>query len=354
MMNDLSKLRNWQTISISPENLTGEKGKGGSMPWEQGTSAAAARDLGTGWKVNPRMFIPAHETLTLADVKDQGEITQIWLTPTGYWRGQILRFYWDGEETPAIEVPLGDFFACGLNKYAQVSSLAVCVNPGSAFTCYWSMPFRKGFRITLENRNDEQVVVYYQINYIRRPVAEDEGYFHAQFRRVNPLPYKEVFTMLDGIEGKGHYVGTYMVWSVKSNLWWGEGEVKMYLDGDKEYPSICYTGTEDYFCGSYDCEDPVTHDRYVPFTTPYAGLAQVIEPTRLYNSQMRFGLYRWHITDPIFFEKDIRVTIQALGWRSSGRYLPLQDDISCVSYFYLDKPSCKLPKLGSFDDLELC
>ena len=80
------------------------------MPWEQGSSAAAARDLGTGWKVNPRMFIPAHETLTLADVKDQGEITQIWLTPTGYWRGQILRFYWDGEETPAVEVPLGDFF----------------------------------------------------------------------------------------------------------------------------------------------------------------------------------------------------------------------------------------------------
>ena len=160
--------------------------------------------------------------------------------------------------------------------------------------------------------------------------------------------------MLDGIEGKGHYVGTYMVWSVKSNLWWGEGEVKMYLDGDKEYPSICYTGTEDYFCGSYDFEDPVTHDHYVPFTTPYAGLAQVIEPDRLYNSQMRFGLYRWHITDPIFFEKDIRVTIQALGWRSGGRYLPLQDDISCVAYFYLDKPSCKLPKLGSFDDLELC
>lgn len=353
MMNRLSMLRDWQTFSVSPENLTGEKGEGGKMPWQEGASSAAARDLGTGWKVNPRMFINAHETLTLADVKDQGEINQIWLTPTGCWRGQILRFYWDGEETPAVECPLGDFFASGMNQYAQVSSAAVCVNPGSAFNCYWSMPFRKGFRITLENRNDEQVVVYYQINYTRRSVADDEAYFHAQFRRVNPLPYKEVFTMLENIEGRGAYVGTYMVWGSNNNGWWGEGEVKMFLDGDREYPTLCYTGTEDYFCGSYNFEDPVTHANYVPFTTPYSGLCQVNEPDRLYNSQMRFGLYRWHITDPVYFAHDIRITIQALGWRSGGRYLPLQDDISCVAFFYLDCPSCRLPKLGSFDDLEL-
>ena len=353
MLENLGRIKKEQLVSISPENLDGKKGGGGAMPWEQGSSREAARDLGTGWKVNPRRFIPAHQTLTLADVQDEGEITQIWLTPTGCWRGQVLRFYWDGETTPAVEVPLGDFFACGMNQYAQVSSLPVCVNPGSAFNCYWSMPFRKGFRITLENRNDEEVVVYYQINYLRKKVAEDAGYFHAQFRRVNPLPYKQDFTMLDNIHGTGHYVGTYMVWGSNSNGWWGEGEVKMYLDGDKEYPSICYTGTEDYFCGSYDFEDPVTHDRYVPFTTPYCGLCQVITPNTLYRSQMRFGLYRWHITDPVYFEKDIRVTIQALGWRSGGRYLPLQDDLSCVSYFYLDKPSCQLPPLGTADDWEL-
>ncbi len=353
MLNQLAAIRHHQLVSISPENLDGTKGRGGAMPVEQGSSKEAARDLGTGWKVNPRMFIEPHQTLTLADVKDQGEITQIWLTPTGYWRGQILRFYWDGEETPAVEVPLGDFFACGMNQYAQVSSIPVCVNPGSAFNCYWTMPFRKGFRITLENRNEEQVVVYYQINYVRKPVAEDAAYFHAQFRRVNPLPYKQDFTMLDNIQGTGHYAGTYMIWGSNSNGWWGEGEVKMFVDGDREYPSICYTGTEDYFCGSYDFEEPVTHDRYVPYTTPYCGLCQVVTPNTLYRSQMRFGMYRWHITDPVYFQKDIRVTIQALGWRSGGRYLPLQDDISCVSYFYLDKPSCQLPPLGSFDDLEL-
>lgn len=352
MLTNLSNLGREVLVSISPENLTGEKGNGGAMPLEQGTSKEAARDLGAGWKVNPRMFVPAGTTLTLADVQDQGEITQIWLTPTGYWRGQVLRIYWDGSETPAVECPLGDFFANGLNEYARVNSLPVCVNPGSAFNCYWPMPFRKGFKITLENRNADEVIVYYQINYLRKPVAENAGYFHAQFRRENPVKYMQDFTMLDNIQGQGRYVGTYMVWSSNSNGWWGEGEVKAYVDGDKEYPSICYTGTEDYFCGSYDFGNRKI-GQYEEFTSPYAGLAQVQRPDGVYRSQQRFGMYRWHITDPIPFESDIRITIQALGWRSAGRYLPLQDDISCVTFFYLDKPSCQLPKLGSFDDWEL-
>lgn len=120
------------------------------------------------------------------------------------------------------------------------------------------------------------------------------------------------------MQGKGHYVGTYMAWGVNNNGWWGEGEIKFYMDGDKQFPTICGTGTEDYFCGSYDFEDPVPHDRYVEFTTPYAGLPQVITPDRLYSSQFRFGLYRWHVTDPIRFESDLKVTIQALGWREGG------------------------------------
>ncbi len=353
MLELLSHLHTWETVSISPENLTGGKGMGGMTLVEQGTSREAASELGTGWKTNPRMFIPAGETLTLADVKDEGEITQIWLTPTGIWRGQILRVYWDGEQVPAVECPLGDFFANGLNEFAPVTSVPVCVNPGSAFNCYWNMPFRKGFRITLENRNPEDVTVYYQITYIRKTVAPDAAYFHAQFRRVNPNPYKVDFVMLDGIEGRGHYVGTYMTWGVHNNKWWGEGEVKMYLDGDVEYPSVCYTGTEDYFCGSYDFVNRVTHE-YQEYTTPYSGLAQIIRPDGQYRSQMRFGMYRWHITDPIFFQKNIRVTIQELGWHQNRKkYLPLQDDVSCVAFFYLDRPSCSLPRLGTPDELEI-
>lgn len=352
MLSNLSCLNQSPLISISPENLTGEKGRGGSTPVEQGTSGYCARDLGIGWKTNPRMFIQAGQTLTLAEVEDQGEIRQIWLTPTGCWRGQVLRIYWDGEETPAVECPLGDFFAAGLGTFSPVNSIPVCVNPGSAFNCYWPMPFRKGFKITVENRNAEQVVIYYQINYVRKPVGEDAAYFHAQFRRENPTRYQKPFTMLDNIKGRGHYVGTYMTWGVHNNNWWGEGEVKMYLDGDEEFPSICYTGTEDYFCGSYDFMNKSTK-QYQEYTTPYAGLCQVVRPNGAYLSQMRFGMYRWHLTDPVAFKKDIHVTIQALGWRSNERYLPLQDDLSCVAYFYLDKPSCTLPPLGTNDDWEL-
>ncbi|MBO4367149.1 MAG: DUF2961 domain-containing protein [Clostridia bacterium] len=352
MIEDLARLHKWQTVSISPENLTGEKGKGGATPIENGTASRAARDLGTGWKVNPLMPVKAGETLVMADVCDMGEIRQIWLTSTGVWRSQILRFYWDGSEIPAVECPLGDFFANGLNEYAPVRSLPVCVNPGSGFNCYWTMPFRKGFRITLENRSADDICIYYQVNYLRKTVEEDAGYFHAQFRRNNPLPYKKDFVMLDGIEGRGHYAGTYMTWGVHNNGWWGEGEVKMFLDGDREYPTVCYTGTEDYFCGAYNFENKRTHE-YEEFTTPYSGLCQVIRPDGLYRSCMRFGMYRWHITDPVCFEKDIRVTIQALGWMSGGRYLPLRDDISCASFFYLDRPFTLLPPLGAPDELEI-
>ena len=188
-------------------------------------------------------------------------IRHIWLTPTGDWRSQILRIYWDGSDAPTVECPLGDFFACGWGQYAQVSSLAVCVNPGSAFNSYWEMPFRKGARFTLENRSAQCITIYDQITYTVQPVEEDAGYFHAQFRRVNPLPYKQNYTILDGICGCGQYVGTYMAWGVNNTGWWGEGEIKFYMDGDREYPTICGTGTEDYFCGSYNL-DPSVSDLY--------------------------------------------------------------------------------------------
>lgn len=357
MVNGMSSLYEmypeYESRSISPENLTGEKGAGGMCELEDGSAGAAARDLGKGWKVNPYRGIEAGEVLTLADFKGTGVIKHIWLTPTGTWRNQIMRFYWDGCDEPAVECPLGDFFASGWGQYAQISSLAVCVNPGSAFNCYWEMPFRKGFKITLENLNEEPVRIYYQIDFELRPVPENAGYFHAQFRRVNPLKYGEVFTVLDGIEGVGQYVGTHMLWGSHSNGWWGEGEIKFYIDGDGEYPTICGTGTEDYFCGSYDFKDPVTRDHYVPFTTPYSGLSQVIVPNALYRSQMRFAMYRWHVGDPVRFKRDIRVTIQALGWRSGKRYQLLQDEIAAVAYFYLNKPAIRRPVLPDRDGLEI-
>jgi hypothetical protein len=244
----------------------------------------------------------------------------------------------------------------GWGRYAPLSSLAVCVNPGSAFNCYWEMPFAHRARITLENIGDEPMVLFYQINYELRELPENTTYFHAQFRRVNPVPYKEVYTVLDGVEGRGHYTGTYLAWGVHNDGWWGEGEVKFYMDGDKDWPTICGTGTEDYFCGSYNFEDQETH-RYAEFSTPYAGLHQVILPDGLYRSQQRFGMYRWHITDPVRFRADLRVTIQALGirsWHAGPRgFLPLQDDIASVAYWYQTLPTAPFPRLPDRDFLEV-
>jgi hypothetical protein len=359
-LGNLSRLSHAQTRSISPENFTGEKGGAGMST--DGPAANAARGLGQGWKVSPYVIIEPGATFTLADITGMGAIQQIWMTlARGKWRHTILRAYWDEQVHPSVESPAGDFFACGWERYAQVSSLAVCVNPGRAFNCYWEMPFRTRARFTLENRSDEAIYVYYQINYTLTEVPDDAAYFHAQFRRTNPLPYKEVYRILDGVEGRGHYVGTYMAWGVNNSGWWGEGEIKFYLDGDREFPTLCGTGTEDYFCGAYNF-DPGSMERdrpggpgYVEFTTAYAGMPQVIRPDGLYQSQQRFGLYRWHIMDPIRFQQDLRVTIQALGWRThrDRQYLPLQDDIASVAYWYQTLPTAPFPALPDRDYLEV-
>ncbi len=350
-LGNLSRLSNAQSRSLSAENYSGEKGKAGMAT--EGTGANCARELGQGWKISPSVRIKAGEAREIADIEGPGAIQQIWMTPTGPWRYAILRVYWDDQEQPSIECPVGDFFACGWNKYAQVSSLAICVNPGSAFNCYWEMPFRKRCRMTFTNIGEQDMTLYYQINYTLTDVPDDCAYFHAQFRRTNPLPYKEVYTILDGVQGRGQFVGTYMAWQVSNTGWWGEGEIKFFMDGDGEFPTICGTGTEDYFCGSYNFDVGKENGGYREFTTPYAGLPQVIRPDGLYQSQTRFGLYRWHIMDPIRFQEDLRVTIQALGWRSGGRYLPAQDDIASVAFWYQTLPTVPFPTLPDKDFLEI-
>ena len=350
-LGNISQLSNAKSRSISPENFTGDKGKGGMAI--EGTGAEPGRELGRGWKISPSVHIAPGETFTLADINDEGAIQQIWMTPTGNWRFSILRVYWDDQEHPSIECPVGDFFAMGWGKFAQLNSLPVCVNPGSAFNCYWEMPFKKRCRITMTNINVDPMVLYYQINYTLTTVPQDCAYFHAQFRRTNPLPYKDIYTIADDIEGQGQYVGTYLAWGVNNRGWWGEGEIKFFLDGDEEFPTICGTGTEDYFCGSYNFDLGKDKGGYATFSTPQAGLHQVIHPDGLYSSQQRFGMYRWHISDPVRFESDLKVNIQALGWKSGRRYLPLQDDIASVAYWYQTLPSAPHPELPTKDKLEV-
>ncbi len=347
----LSRLSSAETRSISPENLTGERGKGGMAV--DGPAAKCARDLGQGWKISPFRTVKPGETQVLADIEGTGAIQHIWLTPTGHWRFSILRVYWDGQEQPSVECPVGDFFACGWNRYAPVSSLAVCVNPGSAFNCYWEMPFRRRCRITLENIAAEPMNVYWQIDYTLTQVPDDAAYFHAQFRRVNPLPYKEVVTILDGVKGRGHFVGTYLAWGVNNNGWWGEGEIKFYLDDDRGFPTICGTGTEDYFCGSYDfdVETPDDPDRGQVGGRPVPGVHHPVlrprpgHPSRRPLTAARRGSACTGGTSWIRsgFAKAIRVTIQALGWRSGGRYLPLQDDIASTAFWYQALPTAAFP-----------
>ena len=344
-LGNLARLSSAKTRSVSPENFTGEKGKGGMAT--EGTGANAARELGQTWKVSPSVRIKPGQTFLMADIEGCGAIQHIWMTPTGNNRFNILRIYWDGEEKPSVECPAGDFFACGMGQYIGVNSLAVCVNPKSGFNCYWVMPFRERCKITMTNIDTKSMVLYYQIDYTLTDIPKDAAYFHAQFRRVNPLPDKQDYTILDGVRGKGQYVGTYMIWGSNSPGWWGEGEIKFFMDGDTKFPTICGTGTEDYFCGSYGFSK-FQGRGYQEFSSPYTGMPQVIES----DTQPRFGLYRWHIQDPVRFEENLRVTIQALGWKSEGRYLPLKDDLSSVAYWYQAEPHAQFPKLPAKESLK--
>ncbi len=350
MLNNLTLKKDIRSFSVSPENLTGGKGVGGMAI--EGTASHAARELGQGWKVNPYLTIPSEEKMVLADIQGQGAIKHIWFTDNAKkGRHLILRIYFDNHKNPAVECPLSDFFAnAEPAEYGQLSSLAMCVNPARGLNCYFEMPYFTAFRIEVENQGPVDCNVYYQIDCEEKILPPETLYFHAQFRRVNPLPYMEPYVILDKIKGNGHYVGTYLHWGVKTNGWWGEGEIKFYIDGDKEFPTICGTGTEDYFCGAYNFD---VNGKYEPYNTPYCGMYKIRGTDETYRSQRYFNLYRWHITDPVYFKEDLKVTIQALGWRSEGRYLPLQDDISSVAYWYSDTLEDIYPALPDKNALEM-
>jgi len=349
-LENLFVLSNAKSRSISAENFTGEKGKGGMAT--EGTGAFAARELGQSWKVSPSVIIKGNSTFTVAKINGPGIINHLWLTSfPATWRYLILRIYWDEENTPSVEVPIGDFFCNGWCEPSNVNSLPIVVNPSGGMNSYWIMPFHKNAKITIENISDEEAVLYYQVDYTLSDIPDNIAYFHAQWRRNNCVGYKEVYTILDNVKGKGQYVGTYMARQVNNNGWWGEGEVKFYIDGDLEFPTICGTGTEDYFGGAWNWEQP--KGQYCTYSTPFSGMHQLIKPDGLYRSQQRFGMYRWHIMDPIRFEKDLKVTIQLLGWRSGNRYLPLQDDVASVAYWYQSEPHAPFPVFPDKDHLEV-
>jgi len=331
-LGSLPLLSDAETRSISAENPEGEKG-GGAKAVPDGDNAASM--LGEGWKVRPCITLEPQSTTCLADIQGPGVIQHIWITvhPNAY-RDTILRFFWDGEAEASIEVPLGDFFCNGHALRYNVNSLPMAVNPSGGFNSYWPMPFRKGARITIENQHPEAIGgFFYQITYALTEVPDNAAYFHAQWRRS--LTTREVpeHVIVDGIQGHGHYVGTFLAWTQLSNGWWGEGEIKFFLDGDTTYPTICGTGTEDYFCGAWGFGGET-------YSTPFLGYP-------LYRKEPgevpRHGLYRWHIFDPIRFKQDLKVTMQALGWWPNRKFEPLTDDIASVAYWYQTEPHAPFP-----------
>jgi hypothetical protein len=347
---DIAYLRDARSRAISAENLTGEPGRGGMAA--TGTGAGPARDLGTGWKVSPSIVIGPGERVTLADIAGPGVIRHAWLTtPQDFWRRLILRAHWDEDPQPAVLVPLGDFFGQGFAEYAPLSSQYVTVAPHGGLNSYWPMPFRRRAVLSLENLSADAAVVYYQVDYTLEDVPESAGYLHAEWRRSWPVGDREVHTILDGVHGRGHYAGTYLAVGVTFPGWWGEGEVKFYLDDDEEFPTICGTGTEDYFGGAFNWDVPGAG--YTTYCSPFLGMHQVIRPDGLYRSQQRFGMYRWHGPDPVHFATSLRVTVQDLGWRRDGRYLPRRDDIASTAFWYSELPGGRPRQPLTLDHLEV-
>jgi hypothetical protein len=347
------KKRNAQSRSLTAENSRGVKGKGAMADFNTAQhkgSSHAARELGIGWKLSPCIALGADETATIMDNDGPGVIRHIWMTQDcKFNRDIILRIYWEDDASFSVECPIGDFFCNSWNGRQNILALPVNVNPSGGMNCFFPMPFRKHARITVQNDSPNDLGdFFYTINYTLEPVEEDALYFHAQWRRANPVPYGEFYCMLDGIRGQGQYIGTFMSWQQNNSGWWGEGEILMYLDGDDKYPTICGTGTEDYFGGAWGFEKDGFNQS---FSAPYFGYRDMqpeAEPgyTGLnLRAGSRFTLYRFHICDPVFFRSDLKVLMQCIGWRSEGRYLPLQDDVASVVYWYQTLPHAVFPQL---------
>ncbi|MDN3445077.1 hypothetical protein QE375_002388 [Microbacterium foliorum] len=330
--------------SFTAENRTAERGGGGT----------AASALGPGRKGAPCLTIPAGETVTLADAAGAGEIRHIWFTVTPHTRAVgfvlrdlVLRMYWDGSDVPSVEVPLGDFFCNGNGQRSLVASSQVLVAPTSGMNSYFRMPFRGGARITVENQHPVDVEgFFFQIDWIEipEPAAVPELRFHAEFRRENPTRIAEDYTLIDGITGRGIYLGSYLTIVALERYWWGEGEMKFYVDGDTEYPTICGTGLEDYYGGAWAFQDRLSSEvepRVLTYSAPYVGYPTYTtrdeSQQAVYATAMApvHGMYRWHEPDPVYFHTDLRVTVQQIG-QVGPDLVERSDDVSSVAYWYQD------------------
>jgi D-arabinan exo alpha-(1,3)/(1,5)-arabinofuranosidase (non-reducing end) len=323
-----------ETRMVSPENRTGEKGAAAKAIPDRSDREAwqkAPLDLGQGWKVSPFITIEPGATAKIMDVRGPGTIQHIWFAASNAEaESTILRMYWDGEEKPSVEAPLPNFFAVGHEMVAPVLSMPIVVAPHAGFNSYWPMPFGKSARITVTNTSSKKIDLFtYQITYSLGAIPKESAYFHAQHRTSRTSARDGVYTILE-VCGSGRFVGTFLAWEQRSEGWFGEGEVKFFIDGDRDFPTIAGTGTEDYFGASYGFPQP--------YTSLFLG--NVLDSRKdefgPKYQLAKWSLYRWHIPDPIEFHEDLRVTVQMLGWNDDlTRYRKRTDDrISSVAFWY--------------------
>ncbi|MGA2499478.1 MAG: glycoside hydrolase family 172 protein [Tepidisphaeraceae bacterium] len=298
---------------------------------------------------NDNCTVAPGKTQVLAEMKGPGIIRHIWLTflgphpqpwaPKGAANPQemILRIYWDGREKPDVEAPVGDYFAAGFGRQAEVKSLPVQVEGGAAYNCFWPMPFAKSARVEIANDSQKNIaLLYYNVDWqTQDKLPDDAPYFCAQYRQEYPVQKGRDYVVLDA-EGRGHYVGTVLSVRTRSPEWFGEGDEKIYLDDDKT-ASIWGTGTEDYFLcawGLRKCSFPYFG---VPHTDPWGALGG------------QTTAYRWHVADPIVFQKRIRVTFEHFGWISVDEnprgkhdsWNEREDDYATVAFWYQAGPTKK-------------
>ena len=360
MLSSVTTFQHEQTRTISPENMTGEKGK----------SCMAASHLGPGRKGSGFIRIPAGESITIADIKGPAEIRHMWFTLTDkthrgsfVLRDVVIRIYWDDETVPSVESPIGDFFCNGFGARCDINSLPIIVNPTGGFNSYFRMPFNRSAKIVISNEHEADIEhFFFTINYalVSSPFT-DPLYFHAQWRRQRVTTPGEDYVLLDNVQGYGYYVGTYLALTALERYWWGEGEFKFYVDGDSTYPTQHSTGSEDYFGGAwaFHQRNDLGHASAQCFQTLYVGYPwqSKRDHTRDFfqtgdaNPVHGFGddalpvhgLYRWHLPDPVAFHEEIKVTFQQMG-NDDIRLYERQDDIATVAYWYQSPGNNQNPK----------
>jgi len=317
--------------AITWENRKGEPGVGGK---------ASHKTLGVGRKGSPCIHnLPNGETATLMDIDGCGVIRHIWITlsPRGpeAMRNLILRMYWDNSKVPSVEVPLGDFFGTAHGRTVNLRSAYVSTPKGKGFNAWFPMPFGTHARITVENDmpdNKKLGALFFQIDYeLRDRLPANTGRFHVQFRRQNPTVMKRDYVVLDGAEGPGMFFGCVIGIRSLNPGWWGEGEMKFYMDGDTDFPTICGTGSEDYFLAAYGMYE---------FQMPYHGCTLNLKND--FFKQPLVSMYRWHGPDPVYFKKRFKATIQQIGWGKQGLF-ERSDDWCSAAFWYQLKPISKMP-----------